>query len=382
MKKIELFSYQYKAITSSKKIIAFIAGTGAGKSFTIPSFIIAKNYNLTNRIIIVSAPSYKMLKRVALEYIVTFFNKLNIKFVLNKSELSFKTHFGMIYCISADDPNAMQGIVANCIIGDESGLFDKSWLDVAIQRTSFTGGQILLTTTPYSSNWLLDVYNDETGDVEVIKVSSRDNPLFPKAEIQRAKERLPPWKFKMLYEADFTTPSGKIYSEVTYAERFNYNGSFTFCGLDFGYNNPTAYIKVAEIGDVFYVVECWKESELTIDGIDKKLQKTNDIIYGDPASKDTLETLKERGYRIRTANKEVLGGIFFLESLFYQKKLIVFDDLKILKDEIDNYTWKLDRRGEQVDAPKKENDHLLDALRYAIYSYQPNLPVKGYKINL
>jgi phage terminase large subunit len=39
-----------------------------------------------------------------------------------------------------------------------------------------------------------------------------------------------------------------------------------------------------------------------------------------------------------------------------------------LLDEFKNYKWKTDNDGNTLDEPVKFRDHLMDAMRYAIYS--------------
>jgi phage terminase large subunit len=37
-------------------------------------------------------------------------------------------------------------------------------------------------------------------------------------------------------------------------------------------------------------------------------------------------------------------------------------------DEVKNYKWKTDHDGNTLDEPVKFRDHLMDAMRYAIYT--------------
>ena len=38
--------------------------------------------------------------------------------------------------------------------------------------------------------------------------------------------------------------------------------------------------------------------------------------------------------------------------------------------EIESYSWKTDLNGNILEEPLKSDDHLLDALRYAVYNYK------------
>jgi len=66
---------------------------------------------------------------------------------------------------------------------------------------------------------------------------------------------------------------------------------------------------------------------------------------------------------------KVLAGIAMLDTMFRTKKLFVFDNLPKLRDELESYHWLVDKQENITDRPTKDNDHLIDALRYAIYTY-------------
>jgi len=64
-----------------------------------------------------------------------------------------------------------------------------------------------------------------------------------------------------------------------------------------------------------------------------------------------------------------------VQGPFKSGRLEVFRDLKYFLDEINSYQWEMDRTGELIDRAKKENDHLLDALRYALFSWSSERPL-------
>jgi phage terminase large subunit len=87
-------------------------------------------------------------------------------------------------------------------------------------------------------------------------------------------------------------------------------------------------------------------------------------LYCDSARPDLISEFAGAGLDARLAHKDVLAGISEIATRFKTRKLfVVKEDVNLFKTEIDAYTWK-----EDEDAPIKENDDVLDALRYAIYS--------------
>ena len=241
------------------------------------------------------------------------------------------------------------------------------------------GGQLLILSTPYGSNhWLkTDVYDawlEGDNNVFVVNPKSEDNPFYPLNWIVRARKMLPMWKFKMFFEAEFTRPAGLIFEEVTTIPRFQLpSNCIYFRGLDFGFNNPNAVVQLAldpNKNDTVYVVGEWRKSQTNIDDLEIILKRGHGPIYADPAGKDALETLKRRGQPMQVAKKDVLAGISMLDAMFRGKKLLVFDDLYQLRDELSSYVWQVDKHEQLTDKPTKVNDHLIDALRYAIFTYE------------
>ena len=69
-----------------------------------------------------------------------------------------------------------------------------------------------------------------------------------------------------------------------------------------------------------------------------------------------------------------MEGIATIATLFKTNKLLILEDnVNIFKTEIYNYVWAKGK-----DEPIKQNDDVLDGLRYAIYS---DIKLSGNKFN-
>ena len=108
----------------------------------------------------------------------------------------------------------MQGIHAAGIFGDEAGLFPKDWIDVAIQRVTFTGGFIELYTTWYDLGWLdtkvYQPFKDGDQNILVVNPPSWLNPHYPIDHIIKAKQTLPTWRFDMMYAGKRPNGTGRF----------------------------------------------------------------------------------------------------------------------------------------------------------------------------
>jgi phage terminase large subunit len=143
-----------------------------------------------------------------------------------------------------------------------------------------------------------------------------------------------------------------------------------FYGLDFGYTAPTALVKVEYYEGAIYVEEMLYQSKLTASDLVNKLKVLNlsrsDEIFCDSAEPKTIEELTRCGFNAKPSEKDVWGGIMKLKSY----PLFVTHNSENIKRELQSYKWKTDKDGNiaQDEAPVKENDHSLDALRYAVFT--------------
>ena len=88
-------------------------------------------------------------------------------------------------------------------------------------------------------------------------------------------------------------------------------------------------------------------------------------IRADGARPEIIQSLRDMGcYNIRAAKKgpdSVVAGIRKLQDY----EIIVHPSCVNTIKEFDMYCWAKDPDGKVTDKPVKEDDHLMDALRYA-----------------
>lgn len=162
-----------------------------------------------------------------------------------------------------------------------------------------------------------------------------------------------------------------VYAYDTYGHlnfKPTYFGRF---GLDFGYtNDPTAFIAAAvNIAEkkIYIYDEVYKTRLSNSDIVNEITYKgfRQERIIADSADPRTINELQKMGLsRIRGAEKgsgSVLAGIQKLQD--YQ--IIVHPRCVNTIVELSNYVWDVDKTGVQINKPRDEYNHLMDALRYA-----------------
>ncbi len=141
-----------------------------------------------------------------------------------------------------------------------------------------------------------------------------------------------------------------------------------FYGLDFGYNHPSALVKIGVLDGKIYVEEILYETKLTTNDLTDVIKifgiTRSSEIFCDAAEPKTIEELKRMGLQAKPAIKSVYDGIQLIKSY---PLYIVKNSTNLIK-EIKSYKWKKDKEGNVLDEPVKFMDHALDAMRYGIFS--------------
>jgi PBSX family phage terminase large subunit len=143
-----------------------------------------------------------------------------------------------------------------------------------------------------------------------------------------------------------------------------------FAGLDFGATNPTACVFIATNGEIFYVFDEIYTPNITLDALAAEIKRrTPRVVYHDPSGKGFARELRLRGVNCQPGDNDVLSGIFHVRQLIENKKLYVSPKCENLIKEFNLYTWD-----EGKDKPIKAFDHALDALRYALVTWDSSRP--------
>lgn len=142
-----------------------------------------------------------------------------------------------------------------------------------------------------------------------------------------------------------------------------------FYGLDFGYNDPVALVEVEMHDNKIWVRELIYQSGLTNREISDKMKAlgVQGKIFADSAEPKSIEELRRMGWNIYPAVKgpdSILSGIKFLK----QHLVYLDENSKNFWNEYELYKWSLNGQKEVTNVPEDANNHLMDALRYAVYS--------------
>ena len=276
-----------------------------------------------------------------------------------------------------------RGLANDFIVLDEASQYRNFWVgwDYVLSPTLIdTKGSALFISTPSGFNAFYDLYNfqDKDPDYKSWTFTSYDNPHIPVSELEREKATKPTDIFEQEYLASFKKLQGLVYKEFIRDQHVTTEEPKTcietILGIDFGYTNPAAIIPIRIDGDGnYWIGEEWYKSRCTTEQIaEQALLYKSHKCYPDPAEPDRIAILRKAGLNCREVSKDIVAGIDHVRELFKQGRIHIHPDCKNLIMELETYRYpeKKPEKNEE-EKPIKENDHALDALRYALYTNKP-----------
>ena len=184
-----------------------------------------------------------------------------------------------------------------------------------------------------------------------------DREYLPKKLIKQYKE----YRFDILGGFK-NTADGVIYEDWIEGE---FNERLPFCwGLDFGFDDPDALVKVAvdQNKKLIYIKEGYFKGNTGTNALASILLDRvgrTDLIIGDCAEKRLISDLWEAGLNIRRSlDKKPLRDIKRIQGY----TIVVAPDSPNVKKALNNYSWHDKKSG----SPNHNWSDLMDGMRYAV----------------
>jgi phage terminase large subunit len=353
-------------------IICNEGGSRSGKSYSTIQILVSLATNTDNLRISIVSHSLPHIKRGAFRDLKQILEDTGnwyedwmkwTDFVYTFPNGSYIELFGL------EDEGKARGPGRDILFVNEANLISKVLFDQLAMRTT---GKIFMDWNPAEFNsWVYDVAdNPKNKKIHSTYLDNIHNLSRQQIEYIESYKDLPDqfmWEVfglgKRGASKELIYTAWKICSELP-------GKGQVFYGLDFGYTAPTAMVKVEYYEGALYVEQMIYQTKLTINDLSDRLKALNlqrsDEIFCDSAEPKSIEELKRAGFNAKPAEKDVWGGIMKVKSY----PLFITDNSKDLKAELQSYKWKTDRDGNIAsdEAPVKENDHLLDSLRYSVFT--------------
>lgn len=383
-------------LTTSQRIIAsdkhrfrvVNCGRRFGKTILAIEEMIALGLHKESKIAYI-APTYQQARDIAWEQLKK--RLVDIKPEINESrlEVRVKNMQGTMSVISLrgwESIETLRGQSFDLVILDEVAsmrYFWEGWQEVVRPTLTDRKGQAMFISTPKGFNHFYELYNEENKDknFKSFHFTSYDNPNIPSEEIDEAKNQLTEDQFAQEYLADFRKQEGLVYKEFqrtrhVYLEA-DIDEAERIAGVDFGFTNPTCVLSIIrDRNDVYWITDEYYQSGKTAIQIAEYIQNQEyNKVYPDPASPQAIKELTDRHINVYDVNKgqdSIINGINKVREMFKQGRIKIHESCKNLIWELETYSYgERKANHNETEVPIKENDHAVDALRYALMTNQP-----------
>ena len=328
-------------------------------------------------------------------------NRLKVShlFKFNESlpEITVKATGQKILFRGLDDPLKITSITV------DNGLLAWLWLEEAYQVEnkdkfdtlveSIRGSvddkdffkQITVTFNPWSErHWLKSAFFDEEtrfNDVFADTTTYRDNEWLDQQDIDRYEDlwRTNPRRAAVVANGDWGVAEGLVFENYTIKD-FDIMATIkrvgeTTAGLDFGFtHDATTFPRLAvdlDNKELWIYAEHY-EHAMTTDDIYNMIvdaDMKNALITADSAEQRLIAELRAKGISRITPSVKGAGSINAGIDFMKQFKIYIHPSCVKTIEEFDTYIYKQDKDGRWLNEPVDANNHIIDAIRYALERY-------------
>ena len=243
--------------------------------------------------------------------------------------------------------------------------------------------QVVLTFNPWSDrHWLKKRFFDEPSEnVLALTTNYMCNEFLGESDLALFEEmKKNPKRYKVAGLGEWGVVDGLVYEnwkeqDFGIDEVRKLPGVKAIFGLDFGYTtDPTAlFCGVVDAAERrLYVFDELYERALTNRAIAERVQRlgyAKEAIVADCAEPKSITELREFGLTRARASKKGADSILNGVQRIQDYEIIVHPRCVNFLTEISQYQWEKDRFGKYTGKPEDDNNHLMDAMRYAFEKF-------------
>ena len=369
----------------------FFGGAGSGKS----AFLAARAVicALQGRNVLVVRKVYARIKASCFNEVCKAMYRLHLEkyFTVSKSDLTLTARCGaQILFAGMDDAEKIKSLTP------KKGVLTDIWLEEAtelrygdykqlikrLRGISRHKKRIWLSFNPtHSGHWIqkefFGGFDEEKGllegeDLLILRTTYQDNRFLTGEDKRALEQETDPYFFRVYTKGLWGQVRGQIFTNYTVSAFDRDVPGETRIGLDFGFSaDPCGCVKVRydRKAHVVYVLEELYERGLTNRQLYEKVAPMAGRlpVICDSAEPKSICELRALGLNAHPAKKgpdSVLHAVQWLQGV----RILVHPACQHMARELAGYVWEEDGAGDFLPRPRDRDNHLLDALRYALQS--------------
>ena len=370
----------------------FYGGSSSGKSYFLAQRVVWDMLKGGHNYLVVRKVARTVRKSVYNEIVKAIgFFKASKLFTENRSEMVITGPNGyQIMFAGLDDVEKVKSITpARGVITDiwveeatEADYGDIKQLRKRLRGRSSVEKRIVLSFNPvYQTHWIYKEFFEGRWDgsaasyrgdmISILKTTYRDNVFLTEGDRRELEEERDPY-FRDVYTNGNWGVLGKVIFKNWHVERVDASRFDVFQnGLDFGYaEDPAALIRCHydARANTLYIIDARYLRGLTNDLLAAEIVNLcgQEVVVCDSAEPKSIAELRQYGVTAVPTEKgkdSVNFGIQWLQKL----NIVVNENLPEMVNELTVYKWDEDKDGNVLPRPVDRENHLLDALRYALF---------------
>lgn len=370
----------------------FFGGSSSGKSFFLAQKIVIDNLKGVN---------WLCTRNVAKTIRNSIFNEvtkaisamgMTNRYQINKSDMVItnKKNRKQILFAGLDDPEKIKsvtpidGVIERVLMEEatEASYHAYKQLTKRLRGKSEHSKCVILAFNPIlKSHWIYKEFfgkwEDNKNSYEdkrlvILKTTYKDNMFLTKSDREILENETDPYYYNVYTLGNWGVLGHVIFknwhvedlSEIM--QRFDNHRN----GLDFGYSaDPNALVRlhIDKAQQKIYIFDEHYQAGMSdaelVEVIRKKVG--TEIVTCDSVESKTIDLLNDHdiaAYPARKGPDSKNRGIRYLQGF----EIIVHVECQNFKNEIERYHWQEDKYGNAMRKPVDKDDHLMDALRYAV----------------
>ena len=370
-----------------QRYLMVYGGRGSGKSVFAAQKLVYRDITERNHKFLVVRSVKRSLKQSCYQQLKQSMQSLGIRYKENKSDMELVSQYGSRYLFEGlDDFEKLKSIqgITSIWIEELASLSQEEFdeVDLLLRGKTPHYKQIIGTWNPpaYKTHWTKARFIDNgIEDGKVVRTTYRDNSQLDDAYRKKLEglKHENPALYERYCNGEYVATAAQIYNWPVEASKHPAEWyDEIIAGIDYGYNNPSAFVLIGIKDQVYYILDEIYETEL----ITGELIERCDALLGEwNLTKEQVTLYSERepdrvaeffaaGWNIQDADKSrgsVRNGIMHVKSC----KVVLHPRCVNTQEEAESYSWKTDRAGNTLEEPVKWSDHAMDAIRYAIYTH-------------